>query len=80
MPTPIGLERGERMDLVSREEVLKTLWGIVPKDPISIEQAEMIFSSIRERIKALPRRDDEELKNFKLRLIKFILEDEVDYE
>ena len=80
MPIPIGLKRGERMDLVSREEVLKTLWGIVPKDPISIEQAEMIFSSIRERINALPRRDDEELKNFKLRLIKFILEDEVNYE
>lgn len=69
------------MDLVSREEVLKTLWGIAPiKDgnSLSVQQVEYIFDSIKDRINALPCREYDDVKAFKLRLLKFIVEDEVE--
>lgn len=63
------------MDLVSRKAVLSLLHGITmsPEDAALFSQ---VFKYMEEQIKALPRWDGE--KELKLRLMKFILEDEVE--
>ena len=63
------------MDLVSREAVFSILRGISmkPEDAALISQ---VFAYVAEQVKALPSWDGD--KELKLRLIKFILEDEVE--
>lgn len=73
------------MDLVSREDVLKCLFFVVTTDPKASyadtdEQIRKGMESIRERIESLPSFSYTETNAFKLRLIKFILEDEVEDE
>ncbi len=63
------------MDLVSREAVLSILRGISMK-PEEAALISQVFTHIAEQVKALPRWDGD--KELKLRLIKFILEDEVE--
>lgn len=63
------------MDLVSREAVLSILRGISMK-PEEAALISQVFTYVAEQVKALPRWDGD--KELKLRLIKFILEDEVE--
>ena len=73
------------MDLVNREDVLKCLFFVVANDTTKSRediytQIQQGMESIKERIESLPSFSYTETNAFKLRLMKFILEDEVEDE